>query len=403
MSGGARGLSGADIRERNIAAILRVLRTEGPVSRSGLAQRLALSKSGMTPIIAEMTERGLVREQVGTPPRRGRPPLLLSLKSDDLCIVGVELRRDRVGCTVEALDGSALMSVHRMHESIPEDPGHAAALVASLVLEAQQSTARTAVAVGICLPGSTRGDGRVNAPVLGWRDVPLVSLIEEALSPWRPPLLLIADIAAAATLGSPEASEEHRVRAHIQFGPGLGLGVCEFQPGASPRPEARGLGHIGWPGATARCWCGSHGGLDTVLGLHEVTRELCLRGGLGPEKCDPELSAALTAVQHASPEKLAAWQRDITARIAWVVRLVAQFEQPDVITLGGYVTWLDVSFEKALRTQLTPENGIPPSVDVLLSSNENAAMHGAATAAGNLVLDAPLAALEFVRSTARIS
>ena len=35
-----RGLSGADIRERNIAAILRILRTEGPRSRSGLAQLL---------------------------------------------------------------------------------------------------------------------------------------------------------------------------------------------------------------------------------------------------------------------------------------------------------------------------------------------------------------------------
>ena len=131
VSGGARGLSGADIRESNIGAILRTLRAEGPLSRSGLAQRLALSKSGMTPIIAEMVERGLVREQAGTLQRRGRPPLLLSVTADDLCIVGVELRRDRVGYTVEAFDGSTLMSVHRAHESIPEDPGHAAALVAS--------------------------------------------------------------------------------------------------------------------------------------------------------------------------------------------------------------------------------------------------------------------------------
>src|SRR5699024_11730820 len=62
-----RGLSGADIRERNIAAILRILRAEGPRSRSGLAQRLGLSRSGMTPIVAEMAERGLVCEQAGAP------------------------------------------------------------------------------------------------------------------------------------------------------------------------------------------------------------------------------------------------------------------------------------------------------------------------------------------------
>ena len=402
VSGGARGLSGADIRESNIGAILRTLRAEGPLSRSGLAQRLALSKSGMTPIIAEMVERGLVREQAGTLQRRGRPPLLLSVKADDLCIVGVELRRDRVGYTVEAFDGSTLMSVHRAHESIPEDPGHAAALVAYLVLEAQQSTARTAVAVGICLPGSTRGDGRVDAPVLEWRDVPLMHLIEEALTPWHP-LVLIADIAAAATLGNPEATEEHRVRAHIQFGPGLGLGVCEIHPGTSPRPESRRLGHIAWPGATARCWCGSHGCLDTVLGLREITRELHQHGGLEPEQYSAELSSAITAVQHASPKKLTAWQDNIATRIAWVVRLVAQLEQPDLITLGGYVTRLDVSFETALGKRLIPENGIPESVDVLLSSNDDAAMRGVATAAGDLVFVAPLAALESAQNAARIS
>ena len=131
-----RGLSGADIRERNIAAILRILRTEGPRSRSGLAQRLGLSRSGMTPIVAEMAERGLVCEQAGAPLGRGRPPLMLSLTADELCIVGVELRRDRVGCHVEALDGSSLGGVDLSKESIPEEPLRAAQLVASLARQA---------------------------------------------------------------------------------------------------------------------------------------------------------------------------------------------------------------------------------------------------------------------------
>lgn len=386
------GLSGADIRERNIAAILRILRAEGPRSRSGLAQRLGLSRSGMTPIVAEMAERGLVREQAGAPLGRGRPPLLLSLTADELCIIGVELRRDRVGCHVEALDGSIVGAVDLSQESIPEEPRRAAQLVASLARRSEQDSGRTAVAVGICLPGTTHSGGRVDAPVLGWRDVPFVAMIEEALGD-VPPTLLVTDIAAAATLGHDHPGSEDRLRAHIQFGPGLGLGICEIHPGSSPRPESRGIGHIAWPGATAPCWCGASGCLDTVLGLHVVTEELCRLTGMAGPGAAVQLSAALAEARRTAPAELGAWIDELADRIAWVVRMVAQFEQPDVITLGGYVATLDDDFETALHERLTSEGGIPDGVAVLPSRNDDAAMRGVATAATNLVLDSPLTAI----------
>jgi len=391
-----RGLSGADIRERNIAAILRILRAEGPRSRSGLAQRLGLSRSGMTPIVAEMAERGLVCEQAGAPLGRGRPPLMLSLTADELCIVGVELRRDRVGCHVEALDGSPLGGVGLSQESIPEEPRRAAQLVASLARRAEQESGRTAVAIGICLPGTTRSGGRVDAPVLGWRDVPLVAMVEEALGD-SPPALLVTDIAAAATLGPDDSGSEDRLRAHIQFGPGLGLGICEIHPGASPRPESRGIGHIAWPGATSPCWCGASGCLDTVLGLHVVTEELHRRTGTAAPNPAAQLPAALAEARRTAPAELGAWIDEVATRIAWVVRMVAQFEQPDVITLGGYVTALDDGFETALHERLTPADGIPDGVAVIPSHNDDAAMRGVATAAANLVLDNPLTALGSAR------
>lgn len=391
-----RGLSGADIRERNIAAILRILRAEGPRSRSGLAQRLGLSRSGMTPIVAEMAERGLVREQAGAPLGRGRPPLLLSLTADELCIVGIELRRDRVGCHVEALDGSALGGVDLSQESIPEEPLRAAQLVASLARQVEQESGRTAVAIGVCLPGTTHNGGRIDAPVLGWHDVPIVALIEEALGAEQP-ALLVTDIAAAATLGPDGAGAEDRLRAHIQFGPGLGLGICEIHPGASPRPESRGIGHIAWPGATMPCWCGASGCLDTVLGLHVVTEKLRRRAGTTVPGAAVQLSTALAEARRRAPAELTEWTDDLATRIAWVVRLVAQFAQPDVITLGGYVTTLGDSFETALRERLTPEGGIPAGVAVLPARNDDAAMRGVATAAANLVLDAPLTTLRSAR------
>ena len=82
-TGRARGATAVDLRERNISAILRVLRETGPVSRSGLASRLGLSRSGMTPIVAEMVDRGLVRESGGQAVTRGRPPIMLTLTADD--------------------------------------------------------------------------------------------------------------------------------------------------------------------------------------------------------------------------------------------------------------------------------------------------------------------------------
>jgi len=392
-----RGLSGADIRERNIAAILRILRAEGPRSRSGLAQRLGLSRSGMTPIVAEMVELGLVREAVGTSTRRGRPPIMLSLTADDFCIIGVELRRDRVGCIAEAIDGSILGGVHRAQESIPRNPREAAWLVVSLVQEAQQKVGRAAVGLGVCLPGDIRTPGRVDAPVLGWNDVPIALLIREALGPAQPEIV-VADIAAAATLGTSEATEQHMVRAHIQFGPGLGLGLCDVRPGARLQPEAKGVGHIAWPGVTTRCWCGSRGCLDTVLGLNEVAEDLCRRAGIVRPDAGTQLGTVVHAAQKQDAAIVEQWEEDLAVRIAWVVRLVAQLENPDVITLGGYVCQLDEGFERKLRSHLNPDEGIPADVSVHRSTSDDASMIGVAAIAGNAVLDSPLVAFGAARN-----
>lgn len=386
-----RGLAAADVRERNLASILRILRDTGPVSRSGLASRLGLSRSGMTPIVAELVDRGLVRESVG-PTRRGRPPIMLSLTSDDLCIIGVELRRDRVACLAESLDGSILERAHRAQESVPNDPDHAAELVASLVHEMQQRTGRTAVGIGVCLPGTTRPSGSLDAPVLGWSDVPITRLVEDALRPAQVEIV-VADIAAAATLGIPAKAGEYPSRAHIQFGPGMGLGLCDAGLGARLRPEAKGVAHIAWPGATTPCWCGAIGCLDTVLGLRAVAGDLCSQAGIMRPDTVTELGPLVDVAEQRDPASVAAWREDLAGRIAWVVRLVAQFERPDVISLGGYACQLDDQFEADLRSRLTPEKGIPPEMSVLRLTSDDTSMIGVAKIAGNAVLDSPLTVL----------
>ena len=400
-TGRARGATAVDLRERNISAILRVLRETGPVSRSGLASRLGLSRSGMTPIVAEMVDRGLVRESGGQAVTRGRPPIMLTLTADDLCIIGIELRRDRIGYIVEAIDGSYLDGSHDLRTSIPHDPDQAAELVASLVLEAQQRTGRTAVGVGVCLPGEKTAGRFVDSPVLGWHEVPIASLVAEALGKTDTEIVIV-DIAAAATLGAPESmGAALPVRAHIQFGPGLGMGLTDLRLDGGLRPESKGIGHVGWPGATARCWCGRTGCLDTILGMHHVAQELCERTGIAPPG---EAAQLVTLVAEALDEDAAAvdaWTETLAARVAWTVRLVAQLEHPDVITLGGYVCQLDDRFEAALRSHLTPDNGIPSSMSVLRSTNDDASMLGVAAIAGHSFLSSPLTVLDAVRGGTR--
>ena len=75
-------LEQSGLRRHNLGIIFRAIRDSGPISRAQLAQITGMTKPGVTNIVDELLERGLLTQGAEeSKPNRGRPGVLLSINS----------------------------------------------------------------------------------------------------------------------------------------------------------------------------------------------------------------------------------------------------------------------------------------------------------------------------------
>ena len=174
-----------DLRRVNRGAVLRPLFLEGPLNRVALAELTGLSSGSVTNVTAALLEEGLIAEVGLEESDGGRPRVLLQVNPDFGAVIGVEVGETRI--RVEAFDmrmrvtGAADVALHPKH--------HEAVVVIDEIvvaiekLQAQfAAEGRRLLGVGIAVPGivaEREGGGRVHAPNIGWRDVPLEEMVSE--------------------------------------------------------------------------------------------------------------------------------------------------------------------------------------------------------------------------------
>lgn len=163
-----------------------MLRDGGPGSRSDLAQRAGLAKATVGAIVAQLVEAGAVAEAApATTPDgargRGRPSVPVALDGTDLAGIGLEVNVDYTAVTVLDLAGR-----EQWFEEVPqrtEDPAQVVALAAEQVRRVRDAGG-VPLGLTLAVPGliDRRAGHVVQAPNLGWRDVPLVALVTEGLA-----------------------------------------------------------------------------------------------------------------------------------------------------------------------------------------------------------------------------
>ncbi|MDS0138056.1 ROK family protein [Amycolatopsis sp. CM201R] len=158
--------------------------TEGPVSRVDVARRTGLSSAAVTKAARPFIEAGYLEELASegrTAPGAGRPANPLAIRPDREYFVGVKITGDDLIGVVTDLRADVRASAH--HALTGHDVGHVVRALADLVGELLTGTLRErAYCLGIAVSGDVdRASGVVRySPFLGWRDVPLAELLEEA-------------------------------------------------------------------------------------------------------------------------------------------------------------------------------------------------------------------------------
>ncbi|WP_374947377.1 hypothetical protein [Agreia sp.] len=150
--GRGRGGDTADLREHNLAIVLRYLRDYGPSSRARIAEWSGLGLSTLTGMIAELKELELVSEDLAaTQAHVGRPTHSVFLAGGRLVVAGLRLDVDGVQARTATVAGDHLGQYSDRLDLVraqPELVAEALATAIDWVLESVDAP-RTLVAIEI--------------------------------------------------------------------------------------------------------------------------------------------------------------------------------------------------------------------------------------------------------------
>ncbi len=259
-----------EVRRRNTALVMRLLRDSGALSRSDLARRSGLAKATVGTIIGQLQQAGAVAEGTAEASGRGRPSTPVALTGHTLAGLGIEVNVDYVATTAIDLAGRRLS----FEERVINRPQ-----MADVVRLVREEVARlegegiTLLGLTVAVPGlidRVRGVV-VEAPNLGWTDVDLARSLRAELD-GRIAVAVDNDANCAA-----RAESLHGVAAgvsdfvYLTGTVGLGAGIVH---GGEVLRGSHGLagevGHQRLGDDSHHCACGRTGCWEAVVGLRAL-------------------------------------------------------------------------------------------------------------------------------------
>ncbi|MEU8223904.1 ROK family transcriptional regulator [Kribbella sp. NPDC048915] len=362
------------MRRNNLSVVLRHVRDLGPRSRARIAAETGLNKATVSSLVAELVDRGLLREGSADATRAlGRPGQLVELDGTGICGVGAEINVDYLA--VAALDlGGEVVFEKRVPKDIAHlDPSTTLDRLAALVSEAVAAVeSRNGQLAGVTLavPGLVQANtGELKlAPNLGWGELSVAQEMRARLNDPTYPLHVdneanLAALAAYAELRRTEQESPHDLvllTGAVGVGGGVVTGGHLLRGGGGYSGE---VGHmpIAPPGRT--CGCGRTGCWETVVGLTALLHKAT--DSDDPVR-DPSLDveqrlAGITRRALAGDKRTLSALKDVGTWLGIGGAILVNILNPDVLVLGGYFAvlgpWLKEPLEQAIRDHVIAPDG----------------------------------------------
>ena len=398
------------MRRHNLSLVLRLLASQGPRSRAGLAAVSGLTRATVSSLVADLIERGLVKE-VGqeSDQRVGRPATMLQLDGSQVVTLGMEIDVGFVAVLANDLAGNCVYQRRRPlgGASLAFDD-----LFPTLVRELRRAIARVqadgrrVVGLTVAVPGIADVERGVvtRAPNLGWRMAPLGARLQTALGQQ-----LSITVDNEANLGAlaeyrvgPRAGTNHLVYLMSIHGVGAGIIIDgEVFRGASG--AAGEVGHTTVQSKGLPCACGSVGCWETTVSLRALLYDAV-----------PDLAAGILRDRRLSPEaKLAPVLARAKANNPIAIKGLRKFGRwlgvglaniidtfnPQVIVLAGFLPmvapWIMDEAMKAVRANSLEESADLCAVELSTLGFSAAALGGAIHASERLFASPTLVPVPF--------
>ena len=361
MSTYIRSLPTQNVKYINKHAVLDLIRfTPGGISRVELAQRLALTRAAVTPIVNDLMDTGLIQEAESRVASSGRPPILLSINAGRGTVAGIDMGATHLTVLIANFSAQVLAE-KEIPFDIADGPKTCIDQADRLLLELLNGAKldlHDLAAIGLGVPGPiVTKAGMVLAPPLmpGWDRFPIRDTLEKR---WGCPVSLNND-AELGVLGewAYGAGRGAQNLAYIKVGTGIGAGL--FMDGQIYRGATGSAGEIGHMTIDENgplCICGNRGCLEAMAGGKAIAakaREAIANNkrtelaGLSPVEGITVMEIARAAARGdlVAQEILAEAGDQLGVAIASLVNLF----NPDIVVVGGGVAQTGDLFLEPIR------------------------------------------------------
>jgi predicted NBD/HSP70 family sugar kinase len=324
------------IRRHNLGLLLGQVHHDGELTRAELTQRLALSRSTIGSLVADLTALGLLDERVPNGgARAGRPSHVVGPRPDGPYAIAVDI--DVTHLTIAAVGiGGRVLNRH----TLPMDPTPSPPeLVARhIVAEAAEVGGRVGigawpVGIGVSVPGTVdRHSGTVGfAPNLTWRHEEFGAMLAELAPPGLP--VVVGNDADLAVLAEHLRGSGRGCDDVIYLIGRIGVGAGIIVNGAPLRGHDGHAGEVGHNVVDVSgppCHCGKRGCVETYVGENALL-ELAGRRGTA----NAQSVAAVFVDAAAGDERASAAVRAVAAALGRTVASLVNVLNPERVLLGG--------------------------------------------------------------------
>ena len=255
------------IRAINRSAVLNTIKTNGPISRTDVAQITGLSAATISGITAELISAGLVFEKEAGNSSGGRRPILLALNPRGGFVIGFKLTETIITAALTDLEATVIAKdTSQLENHSIQDVVDRIAKTVGTLLTKSKIRQDLLIGVGIGLAGIIDAESGVllHSPIFGWRDIPLKATLQKRLDV---PVYVDNDVNTLTLteqwFGAGQGVENFLT---VTVGRGVGLGIVvhgKLYHGA--RGGAGEFGHTVVDPDGQRCDCGKRGCLETMI------------------------------------------------------------------------------------------------------------------------------------------
>lgn len=348
-----RRINSTAIRQLNLVRVFHALRENPGSSQRALGRITGLDKATISAIVGQLLEQGVL-ERGHTPStgRVGRPEVALSIAPSAGSLVGARLEPGLIRIVATTLAGTPLRHIERPGST---DITRALQILHGGIEELIDGySARAPVrAVGIGIPALMDRQGRlVLAPNLGWRDVPILPMLQKDL----PVPVYVDNDTKAAAIGERLFGTCRDVNNFVYLAGHSGLGASIFTEGRLYRGQngfAGEIGHMTVVPDGRQCGCGKRGCLETYVSEKAILQTAREQG------CDFDDLFAVARAAEAREPRACRLLDEVGHYLGFALASVGNMIDPELVVLSGNLAIVADHVLPALKRTLD-QHTLPP-------------------------------------------